>query len=77
MLTKLWPDSILENDVDVAPVPFRYFEVATSVQDSVLLPHRKWHEECWRLPSDNLQWSRWLNVSPCEGGEENPTLHSQ
>ena len=30
MLTKLRRDSTLENDVDVAPVPFRYFEVAIS-----------------------------------------------
>ena len=77
MLTKLRRDSTLENDVDVAPVPFRYFEVAISVHDSVLLPHQKWHKECGRLPSDNLQWSRWPNVSPCDGGEENLTLHSQ
>ena len=66
MLTKLRRDSTLEND-----------EIATSVQDSSLLPHRKWHEVCWRLPFDSLQWSRWPNVSPCESGEENPTLYSQ
>ena len=77
MLTKLRRDSTLENDVDGAPVPFRYFEVAISVQDSVLLPHWKWHEEGWRLPSDSLQWSRWPNISLCEGGKENLTLHSQ
>ena len=76
MLTKLRRDSTLEMTLMV-PVPLQYFEVATSVQDSSLLPHRKWHEVCWRLPSDSLQWSRWPNVSPCEGGEENPTLHSQ
>ena len=58
-------------------VPFRYFDVATSVQDSSLLPHRKWHEVCWWLPFDSLQWSRWPNVSPCEGGEKILTLHSQ
>ena len=58
MLTKLRRYSTLENDVDGAPVPFRYFEVATSVQDSVLLLHWKWLEESWRLPSDSLQWSR-------------------
>jgi len=34
------------------------------------LPHRKWHEDCWWLPSDNLQWLRCPNVSLCEGGEE-------
>ena len=32
MLTKPKQDYTLENDVDVAPVPFRYLEVATSVQ---------------------------------------------
>ena len=30
----------------MVPIPFRYFEVATSVQDSSLLPHRKWHKCC-------------------------------
>ena len=74
MLTKLRRDSTLEMMLMV-PVPFRYFEVATSVQDSFLLPHRKWHEVC--VGVDSLQWSRCPNVSPCEGGEENPTLHSQ
>ena len=58
----------MENDVDGVHVLFRYSEVATSVQDSILLPHWKWHGGCWRLPSDSLQ---------CESGEENPTLHSQ
>ena len=47
MLTKPRRDSTLENDVDVAPVPFQYFEVATSVHDSVLLPHQNYHKECW------------------------------
>ena len=35
MLTKLRRDSTLENDVDDAPILFRYFKVVTSVQDSV------------------------------------------
>ena len=39
MLTKLREDSTLEMTL-MMPVPFRYFEVATSVQDSSLLPHR-------------------------------------
>ena len=55
MLTKLRRDSTLEMTLMV-PVPFRYFEVAISVQDSSLHPHRKWHEVCWRLPSDSLQF---------------------
>ena len=75
MLTKLRLDSTWKMTL-IVPVAFRYFEVATSVQDSSLLSHRKWHEVCWRLPSDSLQWSRWSNVSQCEGGEENLTIHS-
>ena len=77
ILTKPKQDSTMENKVDIVTAPFRYFKVATSMQDSVLLPRRKWHEECWQLPSDSLQWSRWPNVSSCESGGENPTLHSQ
>ena len=43
MLTKLRRDSTLEMTLMV-PIPLQYFEVATSVQDSSLLPHRKWHK---------------------------------
>ena len=46
VLTKPRQDSTLENGIDGDPVLFQYFEVATSVQDFVLLPHRKWHEQC-------------------------------
>ena len=54
VLTKPRQDSALENGTDDDPVLFQYFKVATSVQDFILLPRRKWHEQCWRLPSDSL-----------------------
>ena len=76
-LIKPRPDSTLGKDVDIVPVPVRCFVVKISMMDFALLQHQKWHEGCWEVPFDTLQWSKFPNTSLCEGEGENLRLHSQ
>ena len=70
LLTKQKQGSTLENDVDVAPFPFRYFIVVTSVQDSVLFRVQV-EEKIRHYTLSSPEWNNVLCVTP---SRENPPL---
>ena len=73
-LKKLSRDSTLEIDIDGACSILIY---RSSDFNSGFRPTSTLEVARRMLPTHNLQWSRQPNVSPSEGGEAIPTLHSQ